>query len=145
MALSYNGSFNLGNSTFAPKNEFMSVLRDSDVSLIFLSAEGILYTGEVNDDWYAAHRVAFNSTSASSANLPHGSVQVYLSDEPASVIGCKSHYQVCSPTSPPGKDCFLSGGYWDLSNPTLSKANDASSLIPWVTSDTRTLRMSFLQ
>ncbi|KAL9615744.1 MAG: hypothetical protein Q9160_009294, partial [Pyrenula sp. 1 TL-2023] len=96
----YNGSFLPERSSFAPTRELM--LDDGDLSLIFLSANGILYTGAVDDDWYSAHTVSGANVTQSFAS---GKVPLFLPDEPASVLACKSQYQTCDPTLPPERGC----------------------------------------
>lgn len=118
-------------SDFTPNAELIPATAHSDLYLIFLSANDIMYTSEVNDDWYAAHqylKLYHSVFSQSSAPIP-----TYLSDEPASVLGCTRHYEACSPNSAPEEPCLVSGGLYDLSSPNVPQDSDAYSVIPWVT------------
>lgn len=88
-------------SSFDPIRELAQ--NDGDVTLIFLSADGIRYTEPADDDWYGAHRTANNYTFATGGYSARE--RYYLSDEPASVLGCKEQYQSCNPTLPPETGC----------------------------------------
>lgn len=102
-----NSSFNDSNfiSSFTPVRELAQ--DDGDVSLIFLSANGIRYTRAVDDKWYSAHQTNNNTFLVSGDSSQQ---HYYLSDEPASVLGCKEQYQSCNPTLPPEKGCSPLGG-----------------------------------
>lgn len=101
------------------------------MSLVSLSAADVIYSAEIDDDWYAAHRPYANRSGPQ--HIRGGETALFLSDEPASILGCKSHYQVCRRTSPPGQDCLVNGGYQDLVSPSLSNEDPAVSLIIWIT------------
>lgn len=96
-----------GLGDFIPIEELAQ--KDGDVTLVFLSANGVLYTEPVEDSWYAAHQ-----TSKSTARIidsPYlGSAPTYLSDEPASALGCTEQYQNCDTTLPLEKGCSPLGG-----------------------------------
>lgn len=113
-----------------PIKEFLPALENNDVFLIFLSANKILFASEVNDDWYAAHQ--FLHTSSINSENVSGYTNTYLSDEPASPLGCKAHYEVCSPNSNSGQICPASGGIFDFPPPNLQKNTQEYSIIQWV-------------
>lgn len=78
---------------------------DADVTLLFLSAPRVLYTEAINDPWYSAHRQGSRARHDDGSGIP-----LYEQDEPASVLGCVSQYQVCNPISPGGRRCLPLGG-----------------------------------
>lgn len=95
-------------SDFYPVEELSS--DDSDLLLIFLSANNILYTSEVDDDWFAAHRFFKNVDE----NPSTGNRSMYASDEPASVLGCKIQQQICDLGRPSDHRCTRLGGNDDI-------------------------------
>lgn len=100
----YNESCDSRTTTFIPIQELAQV--DGDVSIFFLSANGIFYTEPVDDEFYAAHR----TTNYSLTDIPFlGHEPIYLSDEPASVLACKEQYQSCDPNLPPERCSPLNG------------------------------------
>lgn len=84
---------------------------DADIGLIFLSANAIMYTGEVNDPLYSAHRPLAGLRLAVVANE---TVTRYLRDEPAAVLGCVLQYQACNSKSPQNRGCTPPSGVGDL-------------------------------
>ncbi|KAL9116076.1 MAG: hypothetical protein Q9227_000445 [Pyrenula ochraceoflavens] len=88
-------------SSFTPVQELAQ--NDADITLVFLSANGVKFTDKVDDAWYAAHH-SFNDTPLSLTPSSDSTLH-YLADEPASVLGCTEQYQICDPTLPPGQGC----------------------------------------
>lgn len=84
---------------------------DADVMLFFLTARGVLYTAEVNDPWFSAHRDGPKHGNLYSDN-PESS---YLQDEPLSVLGCAMSMQICNPNLPEEKRCEKLRGFIDNS------------------------------
>lgn len=76
--------------------------------MFFLSANGILYSSPVEDSWYAAHRATNISSNSTDGRTGH--TLAYLSDEPASVLGCKMQYQKCDTVIPSKQGCSLLSG-----------------------------------
>ncbi|KAF2183496.1 hypothetical protein K469DRAFT_689964 [Zopfia rhizophila CBS 207.26] len=75
---------------------------DADTSLFFLSAQGIGFVESVDDLWFAAHEkwlVPISSTEEKASK------QLYLTDEPASTMGCTTQLQFCNPNLPKDKRC----------------------------------------
>lgn len=105
-----DGSCNADDSSFTPIRELMQT--DGDVTLVFLSNDGIRYTELVNDEWFTAHQ---NTNDTIRWPGIHGQEHYYLSDEPASVLGCKEQYQSCDPTLPPERGCSSLVGYEAIS------------------------------
>lgn len=112
--------------------------------LIFLSANNVQYFEEVNDDWYSAHqRPPFqNLFHEYTSNGSLKAMNIYMSDEPASALGCKLQYQVCDPgESSPGR-CSRLGGAYDLGPPDLmtpTEAQQKNQAILWVVNSAQTL------
>ena len=105
-----NGSCVDSRSTFTPIKELAQT--DGDISLIFLSNDGIHYTEPVEDEWYSAHRTT-NDTLRE--NGYSDQKHYYLSDETASVLGCKEQYQSCDPTLPTERGCSSLNGIASIS------------------------------
>lgn len=104
----YKGSRHASSSGgFYPIEELATTA--GDTVLIFLSANRVLYNTEVDDDWYSAHQASGNNLSSSNSQ----SHPYFLADEPATVLGCNSLYQVCDPTKPPEHGCSALSGSFD--------------------------------
>lgn len=128
-AYPYNGSLYTenGSTDFQPISELFQA--DGDVALIFLSANNVYYSQEIDDPWYAAHEMPGRSLHKGSVHF-----KAYFADEPASVIGCKSQYQncdqklnVCSPLS----------SSLDMVNFANSIGGNRTQAIGWVTATAR--------
>ncbi|KAI0887777.1 uncharacterized protein GGS22DRAFT_197728 [Annulohypoxylon maeteangense] len=79
------------------------VENDADLSLIFLSGNGVIYVEPSTDEWY---RVSKTPTSISYAEATNAdSFPAYLPSEPASVMGCVDQYQFCRPDAKGGRQC----------------------------------------
>ncbi|KAL9112426.1 MAG: hypothetical protein Q9227_003268 [Pyrenula ochraceoflavens] len=92
-------------SDFIPIKEIART--DGDVTLVFLSKNGIRYIDRTDDEWYAAHRTTNDTYDVFGAP---GQEHYYLADEPASVLGCTEQYQRCDPTLPPERGCSILDG-----------------------------------
>lgn len=86
---------------------------DADVSLIFLSANAILYTGEVNDPLYSAHQPL---PSISNTLTGNETTTMYIRDEPAAVLGCVAQYQACNSKLTQDRECTPPSGIEDVLN-----------------------------
>jgi hypothetical protein len=92
----------------------------ADITLFFLSAEGLFYTSEIDDPWYSAHHIG--KTAISTDSLTSGPkskpVPFYAQDETVSVMACTSQYQICNPNADTkdGQQCSPLGGMTDLLN-----------------------------
>ncbi|KAL9615756.1 MAG: hypothetical protein Q9160_009283 [Pyrenula sp. 1 TL-2023] len=131
-AFTYNGSFEPTTSNFHPIDGLRETLTHGDLVLFYLSANELVYTSEVNDDWYAAHQHAgtFDIPQASSGN-----VSLYSSDEVASPLACAVQYQICRPSSTAGQDCPFSGGIYDIASTFSDQEEDEASIVSrWVMS-----------
>ncbi|KAJ2977882.1 hypothetical protein NUW58_g7671 [Xylaria curta] len=90
--------YNVANKTvvnseaqFIPIN---SLFRDdADITLVFLSGNGVFHSAPSTDEWYRVSPIAVNvSASLNAAVTPF---PIYLPEEPASPLGCASQYQFC--------------------------------------------------
>ncbi|KAH8896772.1 hypothetical protein GQ53DRAFT_819035 [Thozetella sp. PMI_491] len=94
-----NGKVDRGASQFVPID---SILRnDSDVSLFFLSGNGVWFTQPSDDPWYRARNKVFEQYSTTGST----SIPLYAFDEPASAMACVQQHQFCNPSLPDGKQC----------------------------------------
>lgn len=121
---------------------------DGDTDMVFLSANNIIYTDEINDDWYSAHQTpnADFDVVSPGGDDSRGGVNYYMSDEPASVLGCKLQYQACKPGVSSQDGCSRLGGILDLANGYLASPEEQQILswmwpYPWSVDDV----ITFLQ
>lgn len=101
--------------------------------LFFLSANGILYSAEIDDDWYAAHKF-FDRLDIAFGSQYHGNKSFYLADEPAAVLGCTIQNQMCNISSSSDRQCTQLGGYYDLLQSSISMGQKALDTCKWVDS-----------
>lgn len=127
----YNGSAFMNDSSFRPIPEL--TLDDGDTTLVFLSANRVMYNEPIEDEWYAAHR-KFNDTvhGAIVGSSGFNSVQIYLADQPASVLGCKMSYQTCDPALSPEKGCTPLGGRHDIDFSITQPRTRRDKMIRWL-------------
>ncbi|KAL9111595.1 MAG: hypothetical protein Q9227_004083 [Pyrenula ochraceoflavens] len=126
LASSYGGSLYRDQSTFLPLDGLFQ--GDGDVALFFLSANNILYSGQVEDPWYSAHQPLGRPIHS---GVTSGAVQYYLSDEPASVLGCKMQYQVCDANSPTNGNCSQFGGVVDVDFSQMPHNDKRGKVMSW--------------
>lgn len=104
---------------------------DGDMSLMFLSANDIMYVKEVDDDWYSAHQTGPNhNLTIQDGDKLDGFTKMYMSDEPASALGCKFQYQACDTKGTNG-ECSRPGGILDLASGYLTPTK-GGEVIEWV-------------
>ncbi|KAK8086641.1 hypothetical protein PG994_001615 [Apiospora phragmitis] len=84
----FQGSFNPRESDFKPDPDL--IRRDGDVSLAFLSGNGVYLFSRTDDDWYKA---TVNTATLSSASNPDQAL--YRPEEAASPLGCVQQFQYC--------------------------------------------------
>ena len=108
----------------------------ADITLLFLSANDVMFVEPSDDSWYSAHmRLKANSTGYSANN----NISIYLRDDPVRVLGCTSQVQWCNPNLEPNSSCTpltgafpaqaLAEGLWQTQN--------QKALSHWVTTLTR--------
>ncbi|KAF1985154.1 hypothetical protein K402DRAFT_334899 [Aulographum hederae CBS 113979] len=95
---------NNGSETSDSDFEPIPALRknDADVALVFISANGILFTEPTSDPVFSAHRPIDH---ALSEHLPGEIATGFLSDQPVGVIGCTLQTQYCHPSIRDGTGC----------------------------------------
>jgi hypothetical protein len=102
---------------------------DADIMLFFLSAPGIRFLNITDDPWYSAHREGRPIP----ATYGDGTAPTYLTDEPATVLGCTMQLQFCNPNLPEGSRCSaLAGGFDDRVDFTeLYKTPSQKTMFKW--------------
>ncbi|KAF1955428.1 hypothetical protein CC80DRAFT_474937 [Byssothecium circinans] len=78
-------------------------VKDAETTLLFLTGQGIGFSGAVDDPWFSAHQQWRRDLGSN--NLTGSGVFSYLPDEPASTLGCTQQVQFCNPNLPAGKNC----------------------------------------
>lgn len=81
---------------------------DADVTLFFLSAQGISYFEPVDDPWFSAHRDGKLQVDTRTNDTFH----LYQQDEAASVMGCITQGQICNPNAPSDRRCQPVRSWW---------------------------------
>lgn len=102
---------------------------DGDLTLVFLSANDVQYANVVNDVWYAAHQPSgiFQQYRESDDS---SKLYTFLADHAASVLGCKSQYEVCKPQDDAQQSCSQSESSADVWNELSSTADQ--ELFAWM-------------
>lgn len=101
-----NHEINVNNSMFTPIPELFRP--DGDVSVIFLSGNGIRFYEETEDAWYRATAAGYRITD----QTWEGTRRMYWPEEAASPLGCARQIQFCNTALPPDKQCGPLAG-WD--------------------------------
>lgn len=94
-----NRAINVNNSMFTPIPDLFRP--DGDVSVIFLSGNGIRFYEETEDAWYRATAPGYRITD----QTWEGTRRMYWPEEAASPLGCVRQIQVCNTALPPDKQC----------------------------------------
>lgn len=108
-------------SGFYPINALFRT--DSDIYLFLLSANGVRYSSQINDEWYAAHKFL--------AQAERGRA-LYVADETISVLGCTMQHQVCDLGLSPDKRCTQLASAIDQSEPLNSRWERILNITTWV-------------
>lgn len=101
VAMYSNGSVDMDDSDFEPIPELSQP--DADLYLIFLSANGIYFSGQLEDPWFNASRLlgVAHADDAGEDTV----TTVYAAAEPASPLACLAQEQICSPGFPEANHC----------------------------------------
>ncbi|KAI1291187.1 hypothetical protein F5Y03DRAFT_377422 [Xylaria venustula] len=110
--------------------------QDGDVSLIFLSGNGVYFFGQpMDDEWYRATAPTVPIYSPNHVNAENSA---YMATEAASPLGCVEQYQWCNTAYPTGSGCgplasFIDAAYgaapfFNLSQEDLSNNRPSSGL-----------------
>ncbi|KAI0469247.1 hypothetical protein F4859DRAFT_523049 [Xylaria cf. heliscus] len=94
-----NGTTREDDSAFKPRPELIQA--GGDVNIVFLSGNGVLFSGPMNGTWY---RATTPDTQITSTGFT-GFVQGYIPDEAASPMGCVDQYQWCNNAYPGESGC----------------------------------------
>ncbi|KAK8122893.1 hypothetical protein PG984_011563 [Apiospora sp. TS-2023a] len=97
-----DGTVDPNSSLFDPDPAI--VREDGDVTLVFLSGNGVNFADSGEDDWYRATARLYNSTSDAELR------REYRTDEAASPLGCVEQFQLCRDPAL-GQCGDLGGGY----------------------------------
>ncbi|KAF2014548.1 hypothetical protein BU24DRAFT_482050 [Aaosphaeria arxii CBS 175.79] len=94
---SYRGIY-----SFEPIPEL--IRNDADVALLFLTAQGIGFSTRVTDPWFSASEEWLVSRTNNNVGAASKKA-LYLTDEPASTLGCAQQVQFCNPNRPENERC----------------------------------------
>ncbi|KAK8132103.1 hypothetical protein PG999_000276 [Apiospora kogelbergensis] len=134
----FQGSFDESTSNFVPDSDIIT--RDGDVSLCFLSGNGVHFSSHTDDDWY---RATVSDGDLSRTDYTTGQ-KVYRPEEAATPLGCILQYQWCRDPSrgqcgnlEGSKDSIYSAAPWfnltdkDLEPDRSRSDNKLGSLLLW--------------
>lgn len=82
---------------------------DGDITLVFLSGNGVLFSQEMNDDWYRATQPGPEYYTLGKSGVRTG----YYPDTAASPMGCLEQWQWCNPAYPKEVGCGPLASYLD--------------------------------
>ena len=109
---------------------------DADITVVFLSGNGIIFSQATDDGWYRATTPVANATMVTAI----GDTKVYRANEEASPMGCVERWQWCNSALPRHRGCgnmssFLDSVYsaaplFNLSDSELSNPERPSSSSP---------------
>ncbi|KAK7962064.1 uncharacterized protein PG986_002889 [Apiospora aurea] len=88
----FQGSLLSSSSQFIPDPNI--VKHDGDVTLVFLSGNGVTFISPEDDDWYRP-TVRYGSVTSSDANRRNVTQDRYRPEEAASLLGCTQQFQWC--------------------------------------------------
>ena len=88
---------------------------------MFLSGNGVLFNGPMDDEWYRATSFARNVSFVYSGNL--GAMQTYRPAEAASPLGCLEQWQWCNSAYPKESGCGPLASLTDAVNGALPLFN----------------------
>ncbi|XXG95571.1 hypothetical protein Hte_001838 [Hypoxylon texense] len=107
-----------------------------DISLISLSANGVLFVDKVLDPWYqATHLKPSDISYVGAANgTSTGSSKFYLQDQPGSPLACTEKWQWCLPVASGGRYCTRLGPLNDVYEDAFTNAAgpSTSGLMDWI-------------
>ncbi|KAK8016813.1 cytochrome p450 protein [Apiospora rasikravindrae] len=118
----FNGS--ISGANFDPDPAL--VRSDGDVSLLFLSGNGVIFEAPIDDDWYRATAKLYNATYAGQEPRPE-----YHPEEAASPLGCLEQFQLCR--DPALGQCGNLGGIFD----SISSAAPVFNWTDWDSTPSR--------
>ena len=82
------------------------VRNDADVSVLFLSSNGVRFKQPTDDPWFSAHKPGAQALVTPNATAGNTSAaDVFYGDMPAQVLGCARQFQYCNPSLPESSRC----------------------------------------
>jgi hypothetical protein len=114
-------------STFEARPELFRT--DGDITLVFLSANGITFTKPTKDPWYAVSDVPGSTlVYVDDINEPEKGSQtdLYYSTEPASPLACLEQFQYCNPNLPEETSCTRLGSRYDAASEARQRVFNVS-------------------
>lgn len=99
--MTIRGETDIPDSNFVPIPQLRRA--DGDVSVVFLSGNGVLFEDAMADDWYRATDAKSVLNIGPSDNA--SDVQSYIPAEAASPMGCVEQWQWCNAANPKDSDC----------------------------------------
>lgn len=99
---------------------------DADVNLVFMSANGIMFSQEVTDPWYNATTRFRNlgRKSYDNSSVVLNATTTYMASEPGSPLACRLQYQYCSASLPAGNQCGVLGSSADAFASLMDMVNE---------------------
>lgn len=94
-----NGSLVNEYSNFYPSQAISRT--DSDLTIFFLSGNGVLFAQPNDDPWYRGNVPG----SLFAVNVADVTATAYEPEEAASPLGCIQQYQICNPSLPADRQC----------------------------------------
>ncbi|EUC40139.1 hypothetical protein COCMIDRAFT_109565 [Bipolaris oryzae ATCC 44560] len=101
---------------------------NTDVNVLFLQPNSILYATPVYDPWFDATYGPLIAT------LTRGNITVYASNQPAKALACAQQYQFCNPSLPQDISCTPPMGIHEAviaASSTLFKEKNSRDAFDW--------------
>ncbi|KAI0521637.1 hypothetical protein F5B22DRAFT_545558 [Xylaria bambusicola] len=134
LAAFYNGSYSIldSSSSFLPIPELSSY--GSDIYIIFLSPNQVLFPQPTADPWYNSSKSGSLWAEVVYSDQLNESYRGYISTEAASPLGCTHQEQYCFPKLPGGQNCTPLTGARDsgLAVQRLGLNNETLNRLFWV-------------
>jgi hypothetical protein len=133
-AQAVNGSFDEDYSGFIPDPALFSA--NGDLTIAFLSGNGVLFDGRSDDPWYQATLPRYNVSMTNQVGTTPG----YVPQQAASPLGCLQQWQWCNTAYPDETGCGPLAGVNDAftSAAALFNVSSADMNIERPVSDTET-------
>jgi hypothetical protein len=93
---------------------------DADLTVLFISANGVLFSSPIHDPWYKATTYIGHATETFSNGTTRRGSEVYMQDQAASLLACKVRNQICNPTQPETNRCGPLAPAYEFFNAALA-------------------------
>lgn len=97
--------------------------------LAFLSANGVIYTRQVDDNLFSAHVPIGEANNPNGINTGQPSIKIYQRDQAAGVLGCTTQAQLCNPIT---RNCTALTGFGDAANETVGLFSNEDQNTAWL-------------